>query len=139
MYIFLVKLNNQCMKAFQEKTTIRILQLWGTWVVQWLSVCLWLRLWSWGPGIESCIRLPAGSLLPFAYISAFLSVSHEWINKIFWKKKKEFFQLLKMYWNIFLNNFIWKNIENTFLVNVLGSPYQNYFISKYFRAFWMYF
>ena len=33
------------------------------WVAQWLSVCLWLRSWSLGPGMESCIRFPAWSLL----------------------------------------------------------------------------
>ena len=35
----------------------------GTWVAQWLSGCLWLRSGSQGPGIESCIRLSAASLL----------------------------------------------------------------------------
>ena len=33
------------------------------WVAQRLSICLWLRAWSWGPGIESHIGLPAWSLL----------------------------------------------------------------------------
>ena len=36
---------------------------WGPWVAQWLSICLWLRSWSWGPGMESHIRVPSGSLL----------------------------------------------------------------------------
>ena len=35
----------------------------GTWVAQWLSICLLLRSWYQGPGIESHIRLPTGSLL----------------------------------------------------------------------------
>ena len=35
----------------------------GTFVAQWLSVCIQLRTWSWGPGIESHIGLPVGSLL----------------------------------------------------------------------------
>ena len=35
----------------------------ATWVVQWLTLCLWLRAWSRGPGIKSHIGLPAGSLL----------------------------------------------------------------------------
>ena len=40
-------------------------------VAQRLSICLWLRAWSWGPGIESHIRLLHG-----AYFSPlFLSVS----------------------------------------------------------------
>ena len=36
---------------------------WDAWVAQWLSVCLWLRAWSWGPGIKSYIGLLVGSLL----------------------------------------------------------------------------
>ena len=45
----------------------------------WLSVCLWLRLWSWGPGIKFRIGLPAGSLLLPLPVSLplSLSVSHE--------------------------------------------------------------
>ena len=35
----------------------------GTWVAQWLSGCLWLRSGSQGPGIKSCIRVSAASLL----------------------------------------------------------------------------
>ena len=31
------------------------------WVAQRLSICLWLRAWSWGPGIESWIRFPVGA------------------------------------------------------------------------------
>ena len=34
-----------------------------TWVAQWLSTCLWFRLRSWSPGIESHIGVPMGSLL----------------------------------------------------------------------------
>ena len=37
---------------------------WDAWVAQWLSICLQLRVWSQGPGIESHIMLPAWSLLP---------------------------------------------------------------------------
>ena len=49
-----------------------------TWVAQWLSICLWLRSWSQGPGIEFCIRLPVGSLLLPLPVSLPLSfcVSH---------------------------------------------------------------
>ena len=43
---------NTLMKDFPE----------GTWVAQWLSICLWPS-WSRGPGIQSRIVLPAGSLL----------------------------------------------------------------------------
>ena len=53
---------------------------WGTWVVQCLSVCLWLRAWSQGPGTESCIELPMRSLLLPLPMSLPLCVSHEWIK-----------------------------------------------------------
>ena len=53
---------NKTWQQFQ-KWTFKISNNWGTWVGQWLSICLWLKLWSWGPGIESHIRFPAGSLL----------------------------------------------------------------------------
>ena len=58
---------------------------WNAWVAQWLSVCLWLRAWSQGPGIESHIRLPTWSLLLPLLMSLPLSFSvfHEYINKIF--------------------------------------------------------
>ena len=47
----------------------------GTWVAQWLSVYLWLRSCSRGPGIKSRIGLPIGSpLSPSACVSASLSV-----------------------------------------------------------------
>ena len=52
----------RCTKVkFANNSNIKIKG--DTWVAQWLTVYLWLRLWSWGPGIESCIGLPAGSLL----------------------------------------------------------------------------
>ena len=50
---------------------------WNTQVAQRLSVCLPLRVGSWGPGIESCIGLPAGSLLLPQCVSASLCVCHE--------------------------------------------------------------
>ena len=37
--------------------------LWGTWVAQWLSICLWLWSWSQVPGIEFRIRLSKGILI----------------------------------------------------------------------------
>ena len=58
----------------------------GTWVAQWLSICLWLRSWPQGPGIESCASgFPPGSLresdFPSAYVSTLsVCVSHE-LNK----------------------------------------------------------
>ena len=42
-------------EAVQFKKTLT----WGTWVAQLFSVCLWLRSWSQGPGMEPRIRLPA--------------------------------------------------------------------------------
>ena len=39
---------------------------WDTWVVQWLSICLWLRPWSRCPGIKSCVRLPSLQASPSA-------------------------------------------------------------------------
>ena len=55
----------------------------GTLVAQWLGVCLWLR----GPGIESHITLPAGSLLLPLPVSLPLSVCLSGINKSIFKKK----------------------------------------------------
>ena len=45
----------------------------NVWVAQWLS--LWLMIPSRGPGIKSCIRITAGSLLLPLPLSASLSVS----------------------------------------------------------------
>ena len=53
----------------------------GTWVAQWLSVCLWLRSWSWSSGIESRIGLPAGILLLPLPMSLPLSLSLCLMNK----------------------------------------------------------
>ena len=50
----------------------------GSWVAHWLSVCLWLRLWSQGPRIEPCMLM-----------SPPLSVCPSWINKWNLKKKKK--------------------------------------------------
>ena len=57
-----------------------------TWLAQQLSVCLWLRAWSWSPGIKSHIRLPAWSLLLPLPMSLPLSLCVSWINKIFKNK-----------------------------------------------------
>ena len=56
------------------------MHLQGTYVAQWLSVYLWFRLWSQGPGIKFHIRLSVGSLLLPLPTS-----SHELIKS---KKKK---------------------------------------------------
>ena len=47
----------------------------GTSVSQWFSACLWLKVWSQGPRIQSHIRLPAGSLLLPLPMSLPLSLS----------------------------------------------------------------
>ena len=44
---------------------------------QRFSVYLWLRAWSWGPGIESHIGLPAESLLLPLPMCLPLCASHE--------------------------------------------------------------
>ena len=54
---------------------------WNIRVAQWLSVCLWLKEWSRGPGTESLIGLPTGSLLLPLPMSLSLSVCLSWINK----------------------------------------------------------
>ena len=46
----------------------------GIWVSQWLSIYLWLRSWSRGPRVESCIGVPTGSLLIPLPVSLSLSV-----------------------------------------------------------------
>ena len=51
------------------------------WVAQWFSACLWPRVWSWSPGIESHIRLPAWGLLLLLPVSLPLSLCLSWINK----------------------------------------------------------
>ena len=53
----------------------------GAWVAQWLNIWLWLRSWSWGPRIKSCIGLPIGSLLLLLLISLPLSLCVSWISK----------------------------------------------------------
>ena len=46
-------------------------------VAQWFSASLQPRAWSWSPGIESHIRLLAGSLLLSMSLPMSLCVSHE--------------------------------------------------------------
>ena len=66
-----------------ESTQARILVEQDAWVAQRLSSCLRLRSWPRGPGIESHIGLPAGSLLLPLPMSLPLSSCLSWINKIF--------------------------------------------------------
>ena len=56
---------------------------WGSLVAQWLSICLQLRWWSWGPGMESHIDPPTGSLCSLCLcLSLSPGVSHEERQKI---------------------------------------------------------
>ena len=52
----------------------------GTSVAQWLSVCLWLRSWSWGPGIESHIGFLKGACFSLC-LSLYFSLCLSWKNK----------------------------------------------------------
>ena len=61
--------------SFPSFPPINTLRGWDAWIAQWLSVCLWLVSWSWGPGIKSYIRLPRGSLLLPLPVSLPVSVS----------------------------------------------------------------
>ena len=63
-------------------------------MVQWLSVCLWLRVGSWGSGIESRMGLPAWSLLLHLPVSLPFSLSVPLMNKYI-KSQKNF---LKRRW-----------------------------------------
>ena len=56
------------------------------WMAQRLRVCLWLRVWSRSPGIESHIGLLAWTLLLLLPMSLPLSLCLSWIHKIFKKK-----------------------------------------------------
>ena len=49
------------------------------WVAQWFSACLWPGAWSWSPGIESRVGLPAWSLL--LPLPVFLPLSLSLMNK----------------------------------------------------------
>ena len=59
------------------------------WVAQQFSTCLWPRARSWSPGDESCLGLPAWSLLLLLPVSLPLSLSLSIMNKIFKKNKKQ--------------------------------------------------
>ena len=50
------------MTASRGKTYFKTHWVGDAWVAQWLSVCLWPRVWSWSPRIESHIGLPTWSL-----------------------------------------------------------------------------
>ena len=67
----------------------------GVWVTQWLSICLWLKAWSQGPGMESRIRLPTESLLLPLLMSLLLSLCVSWINFL------AFVPTVLSFWNAF--------------------------------------
>ena len=78
------------LKTFRDLMNLSLkIPIRGTRVAQWLSICLGLRLWSWGPGIESCIGLSAWSLLLLLPVSLPFSVCLSWINKMFTKNNKK--------------------------------------------------
>ena len=56
-------------------------RFWDAWVAQWLNIFLGLRVWTWGPRMESCIGFPVGSLLLPLPMSLTLSMCLSWINK----------------------------------------------------------
>ena len=59
LYVFQDPVGPQCLLMMLQKSNSG-----GTWVAQWLNICLWLRSWSQSPGIGSHIGVPTGSLLP---------------------------------------------------------------------------
>ena len=59
----------------------------GTWVVQWLSICLQLRAWSRGPEIKFRFGLPTRSLLLPLPTFLLLCVCLSWIDKNVFLKK----------------------------------------------------
>ena len=54
-------------------------RIWAAWVAQQFRACLQPRVWSWGPGIESRIGLPAWSLL--LPLPVFLPLTVSLMNK----------------------------------------------------------
>ena len=62
--------------------------------LSWLSICLWFRSWSQGPGIEPRVGLPAQQSLSLPFLSLALSQ----INKIFLKREeKKKYTLIRNY------------------------------------------
>ena len=53
-----LKVSSPEMRTTCCKTETNILKTRGAWVGQWLSVCLWLRAWFWGPGIRVSHQAP---------------------------------------------------------------------------------
>ena len=64
---------------FATQCNIYPITLWrDAWVAQWSSICLWLRAWSQGPGIESRIGLLYGAYFSLCLgLCLSLCVSHE--------------------------------------------------------------
>ena len=78
-----ISLNIMQFKAFLW--SLKNFICWGTWVAQWLSVCLWLRLRSPCPRITS--GSPQGTCFSLC-LGLCLSVCLSWINEIFKNKTK---------------------------------------------------
>ena len=86
---------------------------------QWLNICLPLRSWSLGPGMESHIGLPMKSLLLSLPMLLPLSLCLSWIIKILKNKEKENvrrdFKIWRNKWQYLSNELMdWEN-------RVLGS------------------
>ena len=70
--------NIQCVGTVLGAGDTEMSKIWGTWVAQWLSISLWLRAWSPGPGIEFPLGLSAGILLLLCLrLCLSLCVSHQ--------------------------------------------------------------
>ena len=86
----------------------------GTWVAQGISICLWLRLWSQGPGIKSHIGLSMGFLLlPLPKKPAL----NHWIQPTSPAQEEGFSIMLFLLWATFkegtLCTYPWTNEEAT--------------------------
>ena len=68
-------------ESHQFKEHLRLVAVWDPWVAQWFGACLWPRVRSWSPGIESRVRLLAWSLLLPPPVSLPLFLSMSIINK----------------------------------------------------------
>ena len=68
---------------FKDNLRLKIQTVGDPWVAQRFSACLLPRAWSWSPGIQSHIGLPAWSLLLPLPVSlpVSLSLCLPWINK----------------------------------------------------------
>ena len=103
-------------------------------MAQWLSICLWLRAWSWVLGFWDWVpyqvpcREPAS---PSVYVSASLCLS--WINKTFKKKKKYILSCLNPKQAGPKSYFTWVFTQSSTFVNAKKVPIFAYLL--WFFAF----